>query len=427
MRGFMRAALTSLPLLLVLAGCNQTGEWSQPSVSEIENPAAPGARFPFPAVNSGAEAAVWSWLEPDSPSAAGAGADTMKLVWASYDGKNWSTPELITRGDGMFVNWADFPALAGTADAPLAAHWLQKIPGESYAYHVNMAFRSAAGVWSAPIVPHADRSATEHGFVSLVPIDGDRVLAIWLDGYQMQGDSTHESHDENADLSKAMTLRSTVVRRDGGPGEEVEVDSAVCDCCQTSAARSGNRIIVVYRNRSAGEIRDIYRAVYDLDEGIWSQPLALSDEGWEIAGCPVNGPQVAAMDDTVIAAWFTTVDEQPRSFMAVSNDGGLTFGEPEALDNGASIGRVGIAINRDGIALLTWISSTEVPAKVYGRLWRAPGLEQPFVIGEIDASRASGFPRVAPTGAGFLVAWTLTETRGWSEPGIKTVLVHPGE
>jgi hypothetical protein len=355
----------------------------------------------------------------------------MKLVWSSYDGRNWSTPELIARGEGFFVNWADFPTIAATTEVPLAAHWLQKIHGGSYAYHVNMALRSAAGVWSEPIVPHEDRSSTEHGFVSMVPIDRDQVLTIWLDGYQLQGgeeggaSDAHESHGGGADLGTAMTLRSAVVHQDGRLGEEVEVDSAICDCCQTSAARSRNRVIAVYRNRSAGEIRDIYRAVYDLDDGVWSQPLALSNEGWEIAGCPVNGPQIAALEDTVIVTWFTAVDERPRSFIAVSRDGGLTFGEPEALDDGASMGRLGVVFNRDGAALLTWVSSTEDPGMVYGRLWRTSGLDQPFVIGEIDPSRASGFPRASAVGANFLVAWTEPEREGQSESHIKTMLVEP--
>jgi len=416
----MQKTLSSLFIVFLMAACTESDEQTQPVVTEVPNPATPGARYPFASAGAGGDSMMLLWLEPDDGNP---GADSTALVWASYDGNGWSAPELIGKSEKFFVNWADFPALTGIDETPVAAHWLQEVPGGSYAYHVNLAFRSQSGAWSDPITPHEDRSATEHGFVSMVPIDGDRVFTIWLDGYRMQGaghgESSHEGHDGQADLSNAMTLRSVMVHRDGSRGEELEVDSAVCDCCQTSAARSGDRIIAVYRNRTSGEIRDIYRAVYDLDTSQWGEPLALSNEGWEIAGCPVNGPQIAASGDTVIATWFSAANDEPRSFMAVSHDGGLTFAEPEPLDDGESIGRVAVTFSREGTALLTWIGADQETSAVYGRLWRDSSLGSPFLIGQIDGSRASGFPRAAGLGAGFLVAWTATD----AESAIQTVVI----
>lgn len=423
----MRKLLACLGIIFFVTACDQASKWDRPAVAEISSPAASGASYPFTATGAGGDAVMLSWLEPDNEG----GAESTKLMWASFDGEGWSPPEVIHRGDRFFVNWADFPSLAVLQGTPVAAHWLQAVPGGTYAYHVNMAFRSESGDWSAPFTPHADRSATEHGFVSMVPLGPDRVFALWLDGYRTQGGSpggsSHDAHAGDGGPGAAMTLRSVMIQRDGSLGEELEVDGAVCDCCQTSAARSGNRIIAVYRNRTAGEIRDIYRAVYDLDEGRWSEPAALSHEGWEIAGCPVNGPQVAAFDDTVIATWFSAAEDRPRSYVAVSHDGGLAFGEPELLDSGASIGRVGIAFNRDGAALLTWISSGEEASVVRGRLWSEAGLQDPFIIGQIDGSRASGFPRSAGLGGGFLVAWTEPVAQPELESRIRAFLVSsPG-
>jgi len=415
----MQRTLSSLFIVFLMAACTESGERAQAVVTEIPNPAASGGRYPF-VTSGGGNSVMLLWLEPDDGNP---GAGSTELVWASYDGKRWSAPELIGKSEKFFVNWADFPALTGIGETPVAAHWLQGVPGGSYAYHVNMAFRSPSGAWSDPITPHEDRSATEHGFVSMVPIDGDRVFTIWLDGYRMQGAghgvSSHEGHDGKAELTTAMTLRSVMVHRDGSRGEELEVDSSVCDCCQTSAARSGDRIIAVYRNRTSGEIRDIYRAVYDLDTSQWSEPVALSHEGWEIAGCPVNGPQIAASGDTVIATWFSAANDESRSYMAVSLDGGLTFAGPEPLDDGESIGRVAVTFGREGTALLTWIGAGQETSAVYGRLWRDSGLESPFVIGQIDGSRLSGFPRAAALDAGFLVAWTETD----AVPAIRTVVI----
>lgn len=417
----MPIKLCAMLFMASLAAC-VPGEHPIPAVTDVAHPAAPASRYPFVIQGSGETGAMLMWLEPAAGDAE-AGSPDMRLKWSSWDGTRWTEPELITEGRDFFVNWADFPSLAAVDDAPLAAHWLQRVPGGTYAYHVNMAFRSASGGWSKPLTPHLDRSASEHGFVTLVPLDRDRAFAIWLDGYRTTG-AGHEDDPRApqvgaSGLGTAMTLRSAVIHRDGSHGEEMEVDASVCDCCQTGAARSGNRIIAVYRNRTADEIRDIYRAVYDLDTERWSEPLALSTEGWEIAGCPVNGPQVAAFGETVIAAWFSAPEGRPRSYAAVSRDGGRTFSAAQALQEGDSMGRVGIAFNRDGAALLTWVGSEAGRSFVHGRIWRQSGLEDPFVIGEIDASRASGFPRAAGLGDGFLVAWTEPDQ------GIRTALVTP--
>jgi hypothetical protein len=132
----------------------------------------------------------------------------------------------------------------------------------------------------------------------------------------------------------------------------------------------------------------------------------LSREGWEIAGCPVNGPQVAAFGETVIATWFSAVNDQPRAYLAVSHDGGLNFEEAELLNENGSMGRVGIAFNN---------------AVIYGQMWKDSALGNPFVIGEINPTRASGFPRSAAVENEFLVAWTEPEHGSH----IKTVLISP--
>ena len=64
-------------------------------------------------------------------------------------------------------------------------------------------------------------------------------------------------------------------------------------------------------------------------------------KGSEIAGCPVNGPALAARDGRIAAAWFTMGrNQRPRVLLAVSHDGGESFGKPEAIDSGSPMGRV---------------------------------------------------------------------------------------
>ena len=45
--------------------------------------------------------------------------------------------------------------------------------------------------------------------------------------------------------------------------------------------------VVVYRDRSEQEIRDI--SIVRLHDGKWSQPSSVFEDNWKINGCPVNG------------------------------------------------------------------------------------------------------------------------------------------
>ena len=55
-----------------------------------------------------------------------------------------------------------------------------------------------------------------------------------------------------------MSLRAAHFDRGGKQLSEDAVDRRVCECCPTAAAVTTDGPIVVYRNRSADEVRDIY-------------------------------------------------------------------------------------------------------------------------------------------------------------------------
>ena len=54
-----------------------------------------------------------------------------------------------------------------------------------------------------------------------------------------------------------MTLRSAVLDWHGRIAEAHELDALTCSCCQTDSARVGKRTLVVYRDRSDDQVRDI--------------------------------------------------------------------------------------------------------------------------------------------------------------------------
>jgi hypothetical protein len=130
-------------------------------------------------------------------------------------------------------------------------------------------------------------------------------------------------------------------------------------------------------------------------------------DNWEINGCPVNGPSIAADGRRVAVAWYTEAGEQPRVKVAFSGDAGATFGVPIKVDDGEATGRVDVLLLPDGSALVCWMSGTAEGGAIKVRRIRPDGALGPVsVIAETDISRSSGFPRMARLGDEVHFAWT---------------------
>jgi len=340
---------------------------------------------------------ILSWVEK-------VGSKRYALRFATRGSSSWSTASTVAEGENWFVNWADFPSVIALTDGSLAAHWLVKSGSGTYAYDVNIARSKDGGkTWGKPIVPHTDRTQTEHGFVSLIPLPDGRVGAVWVDGRNLK--DVKDEGDEHTPLPVSMTLRYAAVDADGKLSDETQLDERVCECCQTSAAITSEGAIAVYRDRSEKEVRDIHFVTRQ--QGNWSEPGSVHADNWEINGCPVNGPSVAADGRRVAVAWYTGANDSPRVRAAFSNDAGVSFGKPVEVDDGETLGRVDVLLLPDGSALVCWLSGTaEGGAIKVRRVQHDASLGPPAVIAKTDISRSSGFPRMARLGDEVHFVWT---------------------
>lgn len=359
---------------------------------ELTSPAGPESGEPF--LSTDGSHVYLSWLEAVDE-------EHHELRFSRLEDERWTEPATVARSDRFFVNWADFPSLRPGPGATLWAHYLERGGKGTYDYGVRIVRSDDGGeTWSEPVVPHDDRSPTEHGFVSAVARD-DGVGFVWLDG------RTYAAGEDGAEPANEMTLRYRFLRADGTVGEEMLVDGKVCDCCQTSTAMTSEGPLTVYRDRSDAEIRDIYAT--RLREGAWTEGVPVHRDGWEIAGCPVNGPAVAARGMDAAVAWFTAPDDVPRVKVAFSTDGGATFGEPVVVDDGNPAGRVDLLLDEEGAALVTWLERTggenaEVRLRRVGPDGQSTNSTS---LVESSESRASGFPRLAsPRPGTVILAWT---------------------
>lgn len=361
-------------------------------VRELPSPAAAGSGQPNLVAMDGR--VYLSWIERLDEG-------RFSLRFAVREGDGWSSPRSIAEGSNWFVNWADFPSMIALPDGSLAAHWLVKNGPGPFAYEVNIARSFDAGkTWSKPFVPHRDGTQTEHGFVSLFAAQGGSLAAVWLDGRETRPGAGDHGHGEGD-----MTLRYVKVGRNGALSDEALLDARACDCCQTSAATTDEGPVVVYRDRSDSEVRDI--SIVRLRDGRWSEPRAVFADNWQINGCPVNGPSVAAAGRRVAVAWFTVADDVSRVNLAFSSDAGSSFTAPIAVDDGKPLGRVETLLLDDGSALVCWLEKLSEGSAVRVRRIGADGRRDAAVtIAPSGTARSNGFPQMARSGDTLVFAWT---------------------
>ncbi|MFT5169352.1 MAG: hypothetical protein ACI8P3_004601 [Saprospiraceae bacterium] len=339
---------------------------------------------------------------------------TDALLFSNLENNTWSKPQKIASGADWFVNWADFPSIVAyrNDDQKLAAHWLQQSSEGTYDYDVHISQSDNGGkTWTPSFIPHRDSISAEHGFVSMLPLPNDRIFATWLDGRNTKGedienvDSEHSGHGHHG----AMTLRAATFDRFGNLYDEVELDDRICDCCQTSAALTEEGIIVVYRDRSEKEIRDI--SVVRQVKGTWTTPIPVFQDNWFIAGCPVNGPSVKTNRNNVAVAWFTMEGEKGQVKIAFSNDNGKTFHTPYRIDDGNGLGRVDLMFLSQDEVLVSWIEKTEESAEIRVAKVNPNGkVGGSFILSTTSSSRKSGFPKIAKNDNQLLLAWTHVDS-----------------
>lgn len=356
---------------------------------ELKSPAGPGSAQPDVAVAPDGRLFL-SWLEPESTGTGYA------LRFSAREGQGWSTPKTIAQGKNWFVSHVDFPLLAVLSDGTLAANWLVATGGPaSEAYDISLVFSKDNGsTWSKPVMPHRDRSKRQHGFPSFVPAADGKLAAIWLDGRKMP-----------SEFEGDMALMHTTIAADGTLGPETQLDNRTCECCATSMTATPDGLLAVYRDRSEKEIRDI--SIVRYANGSWSQPEALSKDGWEIDGCPVNGPAVSSNGKNVAVAWFTGVDDKPQVFALISADSGKTFGSKIRIDGGRPAGRVGVISLESGAAMVSWIERTDQGSQVHLRQIGADGVAAPPVrVSGAAGALSGGVPRMRVSRDEVVIAWT---------------------
>ena len=316
------------------------------------------------------------------------------------------------------------PTLDLLPDGTLITGYPVKLPGKWKSELRVQRSTDGGATWSEPRLLHPPEDGAHSLLSSATSSTGTAVFA-WLangDGSAAEGHMDHMAHmaqmgkDAAAHMSKehmaqmagghkGMGIR-TASTRDGLAFTPVQtVDSQTCQCCGTDlvAGRQG-RVWLAYRDLEEGDVRDFRVLSAVSDPPVFSPGVKLSEDHWQIRGCPETGARLAeAPDGTLWAAWFTGAGEA-GVYVTFSKDGGASFAPRTFLTTPDRLGKhpeIGILPDGRVAVLYETPGEGDVPTiqarlRDAGGTWSAP---KTLVTGAV-------YPRLAIRGDRAALAFT---------------------
>jgi len=271
-----------------------------------------------------------SWTELNSDES------LAQLKFATYKNNQWSAPITVAQGSNWFVNYADYAKVTPLSSLHLIASWLEFDTNSNFYYHFKISQSFDGGQsWSLPISPISQsHDQGEHGFLSIINFNNKALLA-WIstvgDGFEIQS-STLDKKNQFSDI--------------------ITIDDSSCSCCHTDMINHNNQALLVYRDRTINEIRDI--ALTSLQNKTWSKPKIINHDNWQINGCPVNGPVLSSNASGYAVAWFNAANNRPQLQIMAKNNSLKTI--IHNLDNDEPLGYTDATAIDDERVVISWLS-----------------------------------------------------------------------
>ena len=263
---------------------------------------------------------------------------------------------------------------------------------------------------------HAAALTGLRGWQGLAPGLNGGFLAVWLDGrHAAPSTESHRHHASRGSSpphgSKTSAPRqdvyAAVLQSDGGI-VETHVARDVCFCCKAAIGLGpSGRVSVAWRHIFADSMRDIAMAT-STDQGRTFGPASrVSEDNWQLSGCPDDGPSLAVdARDVVHLAWptFLSDSEQKAVFYTWTADG-QSFAPRIRLSGSdrEDAGHPQIAVDGAGAAAVVWDEQRGDDRKIVFR--RAVGRGEFGAAEVLNASGTALHPVVAGLQQGFVVAW----------------------
>jgi hypothetical protein len=260
-------------------------------------------------------------------------------------------------------------------------------------------------------------------FEAPLRVNEDRPISHSFDGLAVAADGTVlvtwiDGHEGRPDPA---TWLARVV--DGGTRVESirKVGDDTCVCCRVDAAVGpADSVALAWRRVFPGDIRDMVMAVSRDGGRTFGDPTLVAADRWKINACPHRGGAVGWDGrGRIYMSWYTEgTDIRPDLRFAVSTDG-RRFGPARRLHTSATSipDNARMAVDPAGRAVVVWEESTAVRRRILLRYTQDAGRTLSPIHVLSGAIKAYA-PDVAFASDGsFLVAWHEEQF-----PALKTVV-----
>jgi hypothetical protein len=407
-----RRAPRALCFVLLLLTCCCARRASQTSGTGATSPAAnkgqavrvssDDADAAEPATAAGPDGSVYvAWVEHRTNGEA-------DVMLAHLDSAGHARGEAVRLNSeaGRATAWrGDPPTVAVSRDGIVYVGWTARV--ESASGHADDLYLSVSHDkgqnFASPVKVNDDKGPAVHGMHSLAVAHDGRLHIAWLDERNVaepQHSGKAEGHHMESNREVFMAY-STDEGRSFSTNRRVATE--VCPCCKTALAIGpDNRLYVSWRQVLPGDFRHI--AVASSSDGgeAFSQPVIVSDDRWQIAGCPVSGPSLAVgADGALRVLWYSEGRAgETGLYWSESSDGGRTFA-PRRLFYGGQVSGTPVLLNdKDNNFTAVWGEGGSGPSHLVTARLDVEG----HVIEDTGASN-SELPTAAETGDQLYIAY----------------------
>ena len=341
-------------------------------------------------------AAVWGARAP------GATAGDIMLALSRDAGRTFAQPRQVTvLSADADVGGEQPPSVVFRTSEELYVVW-RSVQGSQNA--IVAAHSDDAGQSFSPPQPlHETSQPAFRGFQSAAVGPDGTLYVTWLDGRHADGRKRQPHAAPRQDVYHAAW-------KPGYQPREVQLQDDVCFCCKTATGVSSNGAIsVAWRHLYPDSVRDV--AFVRQTDGSFRPPARVSEDHWELAGCPDDGPSLAIdSGGSAHLVWPTVVQHTSPAktvFYARSTDG-QEFSKRLAVPRlgGDTMSHPRLTLDDRERPVVVWeerhdgarrIGLTYLPARGAGVFRAAISL---------DAIGRAQYPAVAPVPGAVVVAWT---------------------
>jgi hypothetical protein len=286
----------------------------------------PGRANATPSIAADGSRVALAWSARDAT-----GKTDIYVATSADGGRSYADPVRVNDEPGTARIGGEMPPRVVFSDRAIDVLWTARGPTETT---IRTARSDNEGrTFSRSRALQQGGAPGDRGWPAVASDATGHLHAIWLDhrGLAEPGGSRHvhgaaKSADEKRD-GVAMAQKSALFY--SGGAAEHEIAKGVCYCCKTALATGpGGAIFAAWRHVFPGNIRDIAFTTSRDGGRTFAPPVRISEDRWQLDGCPDDGPALGVDDEGVVHVAWPTVVSQPEPHKAIfyaSTRDGRTF------------------------------------------------------------------------------------------------------